>query len=74
MVARVSRATLLQQDRLPISTLEQATWRLVAIRGDESLPDAAYDVALKIVADIFWTSEKKLRRDVLVMAKRNGGA
>lgn len=72
-VARVFRKPSLQQeDRLPVSSYEEAVRRLVEIRCDESLPDAAYDVAVKLVADIFWHHDNRVRRDVILAAREIG--
>lgn len=73
-LARVHRkASLQQQDRLPVSTLDEATRRLVQIRIDPTVTDEAYDLCIKIVADIFWISDNRLRRDVAVAARKLGG-
>ncbi len=69
-LARVhTKPSLQQQDRLPVSTYEQAVNRLVQIRLDEGVTDDAYDLAVTIVADIFWISDKRLRRDVVVASR-----
>lgn len=73
MVARVHRKPSLQQeDRLPISSYEEAVRSLVFIRCDESVQDHAYDLVVKIVADIFWIHDAKVRRDVILAAKQLG--
>lgn len=73
MAGRVYRKpSLQQQDRLPISTYEEALRRLVCIRCDAGVPDEAYDVGVEIVADIFWRADKRVRRDVIVTAKDMG--
>ena len=75
IMARVFRKpSLQQQDRLPISSYEEAVRSLVFIRCDESVSDTAYDLVLKIVADIFWVNDKKLRRDVAVASREITGA
>lgn len=72
-LARVFRKpSLQQQDRLPISTYDEAVRRLVEIRCDETLPDEAYDTAVSMVADIFWQTDKRVRRDVVVEARKIG--
>ena len=71
--ARVYRAASLQQsDRLPISSYEEAVNRLVEIRCDETLTDDGYNVAVKLIADIFWHTDAKVRRDALLAYKRLG--
>ena len=73
MLARIPRKASLQQfDRLPISSYEEALQRLVEIRCDESVSDDAYDVAVNLIADIFWHADKKVRRDALLAAREIG--
>ena len=73
MVARVFRKPSLQQaDRLPVSSYEEAVRRLVCVRCDDTVTDLAYDLAVNLVADIFWRADKRVRRDVLVSAKEMG--
>lgn len=64
------RKTLKQADRSPISTYDQACWRLVALREDPEMTDAAYDFAVKLIADIYWRTDNVVRRDVRVLAKQ----
>jgi hypothetical protein len=72
-MARLYRKPSLQQeDRLPLGTYDQAIGRLLTIRADESLPDEAYHVAVTIVADIFWATDKRVRADVIKAAKEIG--
>lgn len=74
MTGRVHRKPSLQQaDRLPISSYDDAVWKLVQIRLCEWLPDVAYDAAVELVADIFWKSDHKVRRDVIVASHEIGG-
>lgn len=63
------RARIRQPDRAPISTYENAIWRLVQYRADETLDDAAYDLAVTLVADIFWRTDPCVRRDVRKAAR-----
>jgi hypothetical protein len=73
MFARVYRKPSVQQaDRLPVSSYEEAVRRLVVIRADSALPDEAYDVAVQLVADIFWKADPIVRRDVRVAASEVG--
>ncbi len=73
ILARVPRKPSLQQyDRLPISSYEEAVQHLVKIRCDEAFSDDAYDVAVNLIADIFWQSDKKVRRDALLSAREIG--
>ena len=73
MLARVPRRpSLQQQDRLPVSTYDEAVWCLVQFRCDQSLSDDAYDVAVQLVADIFWISDKRVRADALKAARTVG--
>ena len=72
-VQRVFRKPSLQQeDRLPLSTYDEAVNRLVEYRADEVLTEDAYDIAVKLVSDIFWKTEKQVRRDVIVAARKIG--
>lgn len=75
MLARVPRKPSLQQhDRLPVSSYEEAVQRLVEIRVDETLSDDAYDIAVCLVADIFWHSDTRVRRDVRVASNELWGS
>ena len=58
-----------QADREPIATYEKAVWRLVALRDDPEITDAAYDLAVKLLADVFWRSDLVVRRDVRKAAR-----
>lgn len=71
MLARVCcEPSLQQQDRLPISTYDEAVRRLVEFRNDPAITDEAYDLAVSLVADVFWTADKRVRRDVVVAARQ----
>lgn len=73
MLARVYRKPSLQQeDRLPVSSYEEAVRRLVQIRDYEAVTDEAYDLCVSLVADIFWIADKRVRRDVIAAAKLLG--
>ena len=73
-LARVFRnPSLQQQDRLPVSSLDEAVRRLVMFRSDPSISDEAYDLAIRVVADIFWVHDLRLRRDVIVAVRQIGG-
>lgn len=63
------RARIRQPERAPISTYENAIWRLVQYRADETLDDAAYDLVVTLVADIFWRTDVCVRRDVRKAAR-----
>lgn len=58
------RARIRQPERAPISTYENAIWRLVLICADEILDDAAYELAVTLVAEIFGRTDVCVRRDV----------
>ena len=62
--------SLTQADRSPISSYEQAVWRLVALREDPEITDFAYDVGVKLIADIYWRTDTLVRRDAMVLAKQ----
>ncbi len=73
MFARVYRKPSLQQaDRLPVSSYEEAVRRLVEVRSRIGVSDEAYDLAIEIVADVFWKADRLVRRDVLVAARELG--
>lgn len=72
-VQRVYRpASLKQQDRLPISTYEEALRHLVFVRIDETQSDETYFALVKLVGDIFWRSDKRVLRDVRVTSRDLG--
>lgn len=74
MLGRVYRKpSLQQQDRLPVSSYEEAVRRLVVLRADEAVTDDAYSVAVELVADIFWRSDRRVRRDAMIAAREIGG-
>lgn len=66
---RPARLHWREQDRPPLQTYEKAVWRLVAIRADETISDDAYDLAVSLVADIFWKGDRDVRRDVRQSAR-----
>ena len=71
-VARVHRrASLQQEDCLPLSSYDDAVKRLVFVRVVNS--QESFDVAATLVADIFWTTDLKVLRDVLVLVRQIGG-
>lgn len=73
MLQRVPvKPSLRQQDRAPISTYDEAVRHLVTLRINPALSDDAYDVAVALVADIFWRTDNKVRRDVRVACKEIG--
>lgn len=70
-LARVYRKPSMQQvDRLPVSSYEEAVQRLTYIRLDEDVTDAAYFLAVSIIADIFWVNDQKVIRDVTISARQ----
>ncbi|MCE8419251.1 hypothetical protein LZ190_11115 [Rhodovulum sulfidophilum] len=60
----------MQADRAPLQTYEQAIWRLVQFVVSERFGAAEIDLAVDIVADIFWVEDKKVLADV---AKASSG-
>lgn len=66
------KASLMQQDRLPVATYEQAIDRLVQ-RKFEGVSEDALDELVMLVADIFWSTDLQVRRDVIVAARKLGG-
>ncbi|TXG97571.1 MAG: hypothetical protein E6R08_06715 [Nevskiaceae bacterium] len=74
MVARVFRKPSLQQeDRLPVDAYEDAIARLVLIRAHPSMTDGAYDLIIKLTADIYWLNDLRVRRDVMIASREIGG-
>lgn len=52
------------RNRLPVSTYDQAIWTLVKWDVAEAhLPDQL-NLAVMMVADVFWVSEAKVRNDL----------
>lgn len=75
MAQRVWRKpSLQQQDRLPVSSYDEAVRRLVMLRCDPDIFDATYDVAVNLVADIFWMTDTRVRRDVRVASRELWGS
>lgn len=73
MRGRVFRKRSLQQeDRLPVSSYEEAVRRLVIYREDQSITDEAYHLAVELTADIFWRADKAVLRDVMIAARDLG--
>lgn len=71
MLRRVPvKPSLQQEDRLPCETYEQAVDRLVQYHVTDTISDEAYDLAVKLVADIFWQTDKRVRRDVFVATRK----
>ena len=66
------RPSLQQQDRLPVSSYEEAVRSLVCLRCDVTLSDESYDVAVRLIADIFWRNDLRVRRDARVASKDLG--
>ncbi|ARC90672.1 hypothetical protein [Rhodovulum sp. MB263] len=60
----------MQADRAPLQTYEQAIWRLVQSVVSEKFDAAQIDLAVDIVADVFWVTDKKVLEDV---AKASSG-
>ena len=60
----------MMSDRSPIITYDDAIRRLVQYRVDESVDDAAYDLAVTLVADIFWFTDVSVRCDVRKAARQ----
>lgn len=72
-LARVYRkASAQQDDRLPVSSYDEAVRRLVQIRCDEAVTDEAYDLAVSLISDIFWITDTRVRRDVIVAVRQLG--
>ncbi len=54
----------MQEDRPPIRSYEQALWRLTQAEVSERYTGAQLDLAVELVADVFWVSDKKVRHDL----------
>lgn len=67
------KPSLKQEDRLPVQTLEQAIGRLAFRRIAAEWSPETYDEVIQIVADIFWITDKDLRKKVLAAVKEIGG-
>lgn len=75
MLGRVFRKPSLQQeDRLPIDRYEDAIARLALLRCHPSMTDAAYDLLIKLTADIYWVNDLRVRRDVIVASRELWGS
>lgn len=73
MLARVYKyPSMRQQDRLPISTYEEALGRLVALRVDDRVSDDAYYLVAQMVADIFWLKDQKVIADAAKAVRAMG--
>ncbi|MGQ0610428.1 MAG: hypothetical protein ACT4N9_04900 [Paracoccaceae bacterium] len=59
-------------EREPIATYEQAVWRL-CYHVCSGVPQAETDGAVKIVADVFWFSDEKVRADLSKALREIGG-
>ena len=58
-----------QADRSPVSSYEQAVWRLVALREDPK-SRIAHMTSASLIADIYWRTDTVVRRDAMVLAKQ----
>lgn len=73
--ARVYRKpSLQQQDRLPVSSYEEAVRFLVFKRCDPTVSDDTYSALVEITADIYWRQDRIVRRDVIVASREIDGA
>ena len=52
-----------------METYEQAVDRLVQYRV-VGVTDEAYSLAVEIIADIYWLTDKRVRRDVFVATRK----
>ena len=48
------------EDRQPLRNYEQALWRLIEWQVSERVPEGQIDLAIQIVADVFWLSDAAL--------------
>lgn len=56
-------------ERNPIATYERAIWRLVCFQTIDQATDEEIEYAVRIVADVFWLSDAKVRHDMRRSAK-----
>lgn len=66
------KPSLCQEDRLPVETYENAVWALVKARLDPDLTDHCFDHMVKLVADVFWQPDKRVRADVIIASREVG--
>ena len=64
------KRSLQQEDRLPCETYDDAVSRLVVIRCTEGVSQEAYDLAVKLIADIYWQNDNRVKRDVFVACRK----
>jgi hypothetical protein len=50
--------------REPLATYEQAVWRLAQYEVGQANTLGQMDLAIQIVADVFWFSQAKVRNDM----------
>lgn len=63
------RTPIKQEDRQPVETYEDAVNRLVILRATEHVGQAAYEIAVRLVADIYWVKDATVRRDVFIACR-----
>lgn len=54
----------MQEDRPPIRSYSQALWRLTQAEVSGLYTSSQLDLAVQIVADVFWVSDKKVTHDL----------
>lgn len=54
----------MQDDRLPIRDYGRALWRLTQWSVSERYTQAQLDLAVQVVADVFWLSDEKVMHDL----------
>jgi hypothetical protein len=59
--------------RSPLATYEQAVWRLVRMETENGHAPEQIELAVQIVADVFWLSDAKVAYDVKKAARSLGG-
>lgn len=50
--------------RTPLSTYEQAIWRLAQWEASERYAPDQMELAVQVVSDVFWLSDAKVRFDM----------
>jgi hypothetical protein len=61
----------MQEDRKPINGYDEAIWRLVQL-AYQGVSGPCYDVAVKLVADIYWRTDDAVRDLVARRMAENG--
>lgn len=58
-------SSIRQPDRLPVSEYTDAVQALSLIRANPDVNAAGFDACVKLIADIYWRNDRKVRADVI---------